>query len=301
MLKISIENRYMLLERIKNFISMSWIEKLIRIKYRTKLFLNMIFPWVPLPVYLPYGMWWFAINDHNSDKIFAGIYESSERIFLEQFLKEGVTFLDVGAHDGFYTLLASKKVGPLGHVIAFEPSPRERKRLLFHVKLNHCNNVKIEPFALSSKDAKANFYVVQGRDTGCNSLLPPRVSEPTKMISVETITLDSYLQKDGIRNVDFIKIDAEGVELEIFKGSKYLLEQVPRPVILCEVEDYRMEPYGYSSRDLFTFTEGYGYQWFGLKKGKVVLLDNAETSNLLAVPKESIYKLNLHSTGKING
>jgi FkbM family methyltransferase len=77
----------------------------------------------------------------------------------------GMTVLDVGAHNGFYTLLASKKVGPSGRVIAFEPSPRERQRLLSNLWINRCSNVIVEPVALAEEDSVATLFVVSGAET----------------------------------------------------------------------------------------------------------------------------------------
>lgn len=82
-------------------------------------------------------------------------FEENERRFVEQFLKEGMTMLDIGAHHGFYTVLASKKVGSSGRVFAFEPSPREHQKLLRHLKLNRCANVRVEPFALTRQEGMA--------------------------------------------------------------------------------------------------------------------------------------------------
>jgi ubiquinone/menaquinone biosynthesis C-methylase UbiE len=61
--------------------------------------------------------------DVCGDAVFAGNFEEAERQFMERFLKPNMIVLDIGAHHGFYTLLASHKVGPTGQVIAFEPLP----------------------------------------------------------------------------------------------------------------------------------------------------------------------------------
>jgi FkbM family methyltransferase len=149
---------------------------MITARFRFKLLWNRLCPSVPLPVRLPYGGWWFAVNDACSDAVFIGSLEGPEWRFVGDFLQAGMTVLDIGAHHGFYTMLAARKVGPAGRVIAFEPSPSELRRLLFHLKLNRCMNVKVEPFALASQDGETTLFVVDERDTGCNSLRPPVVS-----------------------------------------------------------------------------------------------------------------------------
>ena len=253
-------------------------------------------PWFPLPVRLPFGSWWLAWNDVCGDAIFIGAFEEAERRFVEHFLQPEMTVVDVGAHHGLYTLLTSVKVGPQGRVIAFEPSPRERKKLLWHLRLNHCTNVQVESTALGSSVGQGELFVVNGRETGCNSLCPPKVSEPIKVLRVAVDTLDNYLRQQKIEGgVDFIKIDVEGAELEVFKGATVLLRREPRPVILCEVQDFRTQPWDYKAKEIIEFLHKLGYFWFSFSSdGKlepIPVNQGVFGANLVAIPKECIDQL----------
>jgi len=272
---------------VGRFLHKPWPEKGTIVRFYLKRFGYSLLLSVPLPLRLPYGGWWLARNDACSAAIFAEVFEESERHFVEQFLREGMTVLDIGAHHGFYTILASKKVGPSGHVIAFEPSPRERRRLLLHLKLNHCTNVKVEPLALASQEGETTFFLVNGRETGCNSLRPPAVSEPTKAIAVSTKTLDGYLENESIHHVDFIKMDVEGAELEVLKGARQLLARSPKPVIMAEVEDIRTAPWGYAASSIYDFLADRGYRWFFITQGVLRPCPRIEQydANLVAVPE----------------
>lgn len=266
-----------------------FVKVIYRLRYWFKVLYNKLFPNLPLPIILSNGLLWIAVNDVGNDWVFAGCYEQYERKFIEKFLKEGMTVLDIGAHHGFYTLIASKKVGKSGKVIAFEPSPRELSRLQLHVKINSCNNVKVEPYALSNSEEEVDFYIVEGRDTGCNCLCPPKVSETTKRITVHTTTLDNYLVKEKLEKIDFIKVDVEGAELSIFKGGTSLLQKLPRPVILCEVADDRTKVWGYSSSEVLKLLENLDFVWYGLGiSGNIVSLSESKTYNLVAIPKEKV-------------
>src|SRR5258708_1459179 len=79
----------------------------------------------------------------DSEIIKNGFFEGSATNFVIQFVKEGMTIVDVGANFGYFSLLFSKLVGPTGRVIAFEPVARFRERLLGHVQLNQASNVEI--------------------------------------------------------------------------------------------------------------------------------------------------------------
>lgn len=284
-------------ERIARFLRRPWRDQITIARFRFKVLWNRFCPSAPFPVRLPYGGWWLAVNDVCSDEIFTGSFEKPEQCFVERFLKEGMTVVDIGAHRGFYTILASKKVGPSGNVIAFEPSPREQRRLLLHLKLNHCTNVKVEPLALARQDEGTPFFLVNGRETGCNSLRPPRVSEGTCQITVLAITLDSYLQQNQVSSVDFMKLDVEGAELEVLKGAVNLLSVYPRPAVMCEVQDIRTEPWNYRATEICNFLGVRGYYWFSITpKGQLCVCPTKERydENLVAVPEERLKQIADH-------
>jgi len=272
--------------RAKRFASMSAREKYLAIGLRVRRFL----PGVPLPIPLPFGGWFLARNDYMGGAEMHGGFELAERAFVSRFLRAGMTVLDIGAHHGLYTLLASKRVGPSGRVFAFEPSPRERKALRWNIGLNHCKNVVIEGLALGNEEGQGSLYVVEGHETGCNSLRPPALTDATLPVSVRISSLDQWLSTHGVKTVDFIKLDVEGGELSVLQGAQRLLESAPRPVILAEVQDIRTQPWGYRASEIVRYLSSRGYQWFSLTvEGAVALLDTqAETfdGNFVACPEE---------------
>jgi len=58
------------------------------------------------------------------------------------------------------------------------------------------------------------------------------------------------LAERGVERVDFIKLDAEGAELEVLEGAKKLLRSPSRPALLVEVQDPRARPWGYAAREI---------------------------------------------------
>jgi FkbM family methyltransferase len=250
-----------------------------------------LFPGVPLPVRLPFGAWFLARSDHMSAAVVYGGFELAESAFAGRFLRPGMTVLDIGAHHGFYTLFFSKLVGPTGKVIAFEPSPRERRALRLNVGLNRCKNVVIQGLALGNKEGESNLYVVNRHETGCNSLQPPAVREATSTVPVHVISLDQWLAAHHLGSVDFVKLDVEGGELSVLQGAEKLLERRPRPVILAEVQDIRTQPWGYRAREIISFLSDKGYRWFSISAdGSLAPLEVfAETfdGNFVACPEES--------------
>lgn len=111
-------------------------------------------PWLPLPMRLDFGAWWLAWYDSVSDRIFHRNYEPDTQAFIRQLLRPGMVAFDVGAHHGFYTLLMAQCVGSEGLVVAFEPSPKERRKLIWHIHLNRLLQVKVEPFAVADMEER---------------------------------------------------------------------------------------------------------------------------------------------------
>jgi len=252
---------------------------------------------IPIPMRLPFGSWWIARNDAVGRAIVQNRFENVERHFVERFLKPGMIVLDIGAHHGFYTLLISRKVGESGSVIAFEPSPRERARLMRHLRLNSCKNVRVEALALGQTEGHAELHVVQGRESGCNSLRPPQVSRhgrletaETKAVPVEVARLDDYIQQHDLARVDFVKMDVEGAELAVLKGATEFLGRQPRPVIFCEVQDMRTRAWGYPAREIVDFLRQRGFRWYFPSAGgdlRPLPTDQIEfDGNFAAVPEE---------------
>ena len=254
-----------------------------------------VFPGVPLPMRLPTGLWWLAEKDFLGIAILSEGFEPIERAFVERFLRPGMTVLDVGAHHGFYTLLASRAVGRAGRVLAFEPSPRERKRLNTHMRINRVRNVEVESRAVGEELGTAELYLVCGTETGCNSLRKPNVEQDTVKVTVPVERLDRVLEEHGIAQVDFVKLDVEGAELSVLKGAPELLSRRPRPVFLAEVQDIRTQPWGYRALDIVRHLETLGFRWFRTVPGgglEPMDLEHADyDGNFVAVPNEKVVSI----------
>lgn len=252
-------------------------------------------PWIPLPIRLSCGSWWLARRNQMGDTLFWFRRfgdEEAELGFMQSFLKPGMVVVDAGAHEGYYTLIASRLVGREGRVISFEPSPRERKALRWHVRLNRCANVHVNGAALGSEQGSAELHVVAGDRTGYNSLKPPAIADRTQNVRVRVETLDDSLRRLAIERVDFLKLDVEGAELSVLQGAAALLQRQPRPVVLAEVEDARTAPWGYRAEEIINALRRRDYEWFQPQTDaslRTVPSSQSEfQTNLVAVPRERL-------------
>lgn len=168
----------------------------------------------------------YVLPDYHSLHIINPHYENSVKALIKRKLKKGMVFIDLGAHIGLYTLLASKLVGSNGLVVALEPHPENFAFLLINLKLNHCYNVIALNYAAYNDDKFVKLYV--SSVSGWHSL---KVKEGYH-ITVQARRIDTILNELAIRKVDFMKIDVEGAEYEVLEGAINTLRKYkPRMVI----------------------------------------------------------------------
>jgi FkbM family methyltransferase len=271
--------------RVESFSKKSGQQKYLALAQRARRFI----PALPIPMRLSFGAWWLVEHGAVDYHVMTNTFEIAEMEFVKRFLRPGMTVLDIGAHHGLYTLLASKSVGAQGKVISFEPSPRERHRLKKNLRINCVRNVELHPFALGSQKGEADLYLADGTNNGCNSFRQPAESAG-ETVRVPVNRLDDVLSQ--LARVDFVKIDVEGAELDTFKGATELLSRAPRPVILAEVYDIRTRPWGYDAREIVRFLADLNYQWFALNDDGTLAAISSDLqtydANLVALPAERV-------------
>ncbi|MFC1755418.1 FkbM family methyltransferase [Thermoproteota archaeon] len=147
--------------------------------------------------------------------------------------KLGWTVLDIGAHIGYYTIMASKKVGSNGQVICVEAYSGNYDLLLKNIKVNSCHNVKALKKAITNYDGSTQLFF--GSDSGHNTLLEKSVFATTECEDVDAITLDILFSEQKIEFVDLVKIDIEGNELNLLKGANHVLNEGKIQRIVIEV------------------------------------------------------------------
>jgi FkbM family methyltransferase len=254
-----------------------------------------VLPEMPIPLRLPFGAWWLAQKSQLDDDLLREGFEDVEMAFVQRLLRRGMTVVDAGAHHGLYTLLASKRVGRHGRVIAFEPSPRERKRLMRHMRVNRCRNVAVQSCALGDERREATMFLVEGREDWCNSLREPQIDARTVQVRVDVERVDDVLEKLGVAaRVDFIKLDVEGAELSVLRGATATLS-VSRPVILAEVQDLRTRPWGYAAHEIIDYLTRENYCWYALTANGILQPISTRTdvydANLVALPEERAHTI----------
>lgn len=232
------------------------------------------------------------------------IWERDTSGAISRILKPGDCFVDVGAHVGWFTLLAASIVGPTGHVIAFEPMPDNFMRLSSNVALNGFQDrVLCIQAAVSSEDGAKKFWI-NADNSGAHGLydvsnhpLAVKTRENPEAITVATVTLDDILWKYHDKHPEVpmpcIKIDIEGAEILAFRGAEKWLRAHKTPFVFAEVNGFGLESLGFGPDDMRVVMSDFGYKAYLLEDADF-LIENNSVYNVL------FSHLDLEYEGKTN-
>ena len=159
-------------------------------------------------------------------------YEEGTTVLFERLVHPGMVVLDVGAHVGYYSLLAARQVGPTGKVHAFEPEPSNHQLLLENIQRNGYTNVVALKQAVLNQVGPTTLFLTaldNGRHSAYRHGLPERGS-----IEVDGTTLDAFLASIPDRGVDLVKLDVEGAELAVLEGMGELIQESSELKLIME-------------------------------------------------------------------
>ncbi len=193
---------------------------------------------------------WLRLNPRTALDTLRGAGEPEVQDAMQRYLRPGMTFYDVGANIGFFSLLAARMVGEGGRVIAFEADPEIAARLREHVDRNGFRWVTVEEKAVWSEGSSVFFERIDPEISPDRGLGHVVSKASANTIEIEAVTLDDFSRT--LPAPDFIKCDVEGAEVEVFRGARRLLG-ARRPGIVCEIHSET------NRRALLADLQGFGY------------------------------------------
>ncbi len=195
-------------------------------------------------------------SSYGSLVFYNSLPEYAEQMFMYRFVQANDIMVDIGAHIGSETVLLGSKLAS-GRVYSFEPTPAILPHLKANISINNLiDKVTVESMAISDHNGYTKFYL--STESEVNSLHKHKGS---KEISIQTITLDKYASVHDIQHVNLLKIDVEGHEYAVIRGSKSLLTKHKIDVIVFEVNDQSGSCYqdNLKTRELLS---SYGYKLY---------------------------------------
>lgn len=165
----------------------------------------------------------------------SGVWEPSVTAVFRAVLRPGDIAVDVGAHLGYFTVLAGRLVGEHGKVYALEPSPATFVDLLRNVELNGLQNVVPLRVAAGPERGQAPLLVPPDGNSGRASLVEWFDREDAERRVVEVEPLHRVLAQRDAGRLALVKIDVEGYEEDVLRGLEPVLETGSRPIVVLEV------------------------------------------------------------------
>ncbi|MGH7380682.1 MAG: FkbM family methyltransferase [Candidatus Methylomirabilales bacterium] len=203
-----------------------------------------------------------------------GYHELGTERFLVDYLQPGDVVIDVGAHIGMLTAVASKLVGTSGKVYAFEVDAINFDELIRTIRRNHLRNVKAENIGLSDRSGVFEFvrpkdswgsFMLSHNDTFSRSQNQSALSKifgcrEKESYTRPAITIDEYIHAKAMNRCNLIKIDVDGPELAILNGAANSLARY-RPALIVEASMFNLD-HGVSFDDMFSFLTEQDYSLF---------------------------------------
>jgi FkbM family methyltransferase len=196
---------------------------------------------------------WFECDLRNGlarEVFFTGQYEPQETALLKALLRPGEVFVDVGAHWGYFSLLAAELVGAQGRVLAIEADPRIHATLERNLALNQRRpGLSAHHVAIAAEEGRISLsgYDEANENWGLSRIAGASGPGARSVFEVPSTPLDAFLDAQGVGEVDLVKMDIEGAEGFALRGMaaglrrhryrRLLLELHP-----AELRDHGIEP-----------------------------------------------------------
>lgn len=219
-----------------------------------------------------------------------GIYEPLAVKHFQERIKPGDIVLDIGAHIGYYTLMAAKRVGNSGKVYAFEPNMDNSALLTKNLKLNKYKNVVLINKAIAQSSKKAKLFLSRV-STGMHSLIDiDNDSENTTLI--DTVSLDKFFGKNP-PPISVIKMDIEGGEYSALEGMTRLLGKSKHMSIFTEFSPYSIKKAKKSPRGFLNLLGNYGFKLYSIDESKNQIIPIKVKTFLSSCPVDRDWHVNL--------
>jgi FkbM family methyltransferase len=215
-------------------------------------------------------------------------FERPELEFILKMLEPGMTFFDIGANIGVFSVAAGRSLQETqSSIYAFEPCPATFAILEKNLQENELAGVHGQCLAVSERSGAASLYVNAEMKDGLNSLEDPSHgdAEVVGTVPVRVTTLDEFIVEHEIPAVDVMKVDVEGAELLVFRGARVLLARADAPLILYEGYSWCTAGFHYHPVEIMWLLEGFGYEIFVLDtaSGRVRLRNSGESYDQMVV------------------
>ena len=214
------------------------------------------------PTDLGGGLFQCDLRDATAAEVcFTGRYEPQETQLLQDLLRPGDVFVDVGANWGYYTLAAAHLIGSAGRVMAFEPEPRLFALLSSNIAINALGQVVHQPVAVGASVERVPFSAFKADDGNWGvSRAVGHDRAMTVDFESDSVPLDAALDAASVDVVQLVKIDVEGAETAVLAGMERGLSGGRYRYVMLECHPGLLAERGASEMDCATSLAAAGYR-----------------------------------------
>lgn len=202
---------------------------------------------------------------------FWGSYEKECCALWIRLAGDAHTIFDIGANIGLYSLLAAR-TNPSAKIHAFEPTPAVVDLLKTNIALNGFSNITVNNCAIGRNRGNGLLRECRGMDNtneGMNYVATSNLqTEPTDR-AVDIVSLDDYAESNHITQIDLLKIDIEGGELDALMGARRLLESGSIKCLFIEFMEWAAKRSGHTTAEIRSLLDTAGYRLYTLRRGKM--------------------------------
>lgn len=234
------------------------------------------------------------VHDHEASQGGKFDHEMSTICFLMKNLKSDSNFMDIGAYQGYFSLIAAQKI-KTGMIYTFEPCISSCEIVKKNVELYNLANVKVFNMAICDKVGRANIYWRPYAQCISRIFDIPSDDNTYYPDNVPTISLDSLVSDDNAdrenniigncNNIDCIKIDIEGAEVELFKSATRFFKVNKQCKVMLELHCNNIRERGDVDIDAFAKTIGSMFDFYDSEADQRVIADVEAIRNCLNVSK----------------
>lgn len=186
-----------------------------------------------------------------------GNYEADLTTAFVELLQSRQTFVDVGANEGWFSMLAAKLVGPSGRVLACEPQERLWPVIIKNIFINDYANVQLLPFAVAEQPGEATINLYPSLNTGSSNISDTKRRWETQQ-RIKLLPLTDILASLRGGDVDLMKVDVEGFEHKVLlSAGEHLGSTIKRLVV--ELHPEQLEALGSSEAQVVALLESRCY------------------------------------------
>jgi FkbM family methyltransferase len=196
-----------------------------------------------------------------------GYFEPHVNRLIRALPLDGKVAVDVGANIGVHTIHLSEAVGTTGRVFAFEPEPHVAELLRENCALNGSANVMVLQAAVGAASGYGWVNRNPNGNLGDNRIRLTRDNAGTR---VEIVSLDDCLAEVGDGQVEFVKIDVQGYEMEVLRGMHATIERNPELILLIEMDPNLLREAGHSGPALAAELRELGFSGWEYLNGRLI-------------------------------